>query len=60
MDNTSVDEFRSLLDLNLVSYFVFCKVRALNMMMLQAWHKNVNLLTVFTKLGNAVIVSVLF
>ena len=60
MDNTSVDEFRSLLDLNLVSYFVFCKVRAPNMMMLQARHKNINLLTVFTKLANAVIVSVLF
>lgn len=26
VDNTSVDEFRSLLDLNLVSYFIFCKL----------------------------------
>lgn len=34
VDNTSVDEFRSLLDLNLVSYFIFCKVRAPNMKIL--------------------------
>ena len=26
VDNTSVDEFRNLLDLNLVNYFIFCKV----------------------------------
>ena len=34
VDNTTVDEFRSLLDLNLVSYFIFCKVRAPNIKML--------------------------
>lgn len=34
VDNTSVDEFRSLLDLNLVNYFIFCKVRAPNIKML--------------------------
>ena len=35
VDNTSVDDFRSLLDLNLVNYFIFCKVRALNMKILR-------------------------
>lgn len=26
VDHTSVDEFRDLLNLNLVNYFIFCKV----------------------------------
>ena len=26
VDHTSIEEFRSLLDLNLVNYFIFCKV----------------------------------
>ena len=30
IDQTSIDEFRSLLDLNLVNYFIFCKVSTSN------------------------------